>query len=67
MADNNFIPDLVIRGARIGTGKGRNFSGQKRVVNGQVMNSEGNSVALENGTLTVELKANFEAVAVHVK
>ena len=42
MADNNFIPDLVIRGARIGTGKGRNFSGQKRVVNGQVMNSEGN-------------------------
>ena len=33
----------------------------------RVMNSEGNSVALENGTLTVELKANFEAVAVHVK
>lgn len=41
MADN-YIPDLSIRGARIGTGKGRNFSGQKRVVNGQVMNSEGN-------------------------
>lgn len=40
--NDNYIPDLSIRNARIGTGKGRNFSGQKRVVNGQVINSEGN-------------------------
>lgn len=38
---NDFIPDLSIRNANIGTGNGRNFSGQKRVVNGQVVNAEG--------------------------
>ena len=32
----------------------------------RVMCSEGNRVALENGRLTVELKAPFEAVAVHL-
>lgn len=38
---NDYIPDLSIRNARIGTGNGRNFSGAKRVVNGQVVNAEG--------------------------
>ncbi len=32
----------------------------------RVMNSEGNEVLLKDGTLTVELKAPFEAVAVHM-
>lgn len=32
----------------------------------QVMCSEGNSISLENGVLTAELKAPFEAVAVHL-
>ena len=32
----------------------------------RVMCSEGNRVSLENGSLTVELKAPFEAVAVHL-
>ena len=32
----------------------------------QVMCSEGNRVSLEGGKLTVELKAPFEAVAVHI-
>ena len=31
----------------------------------RVMNSEDNRVTMENGKLTVELKASFEAVAVH--
>jgi hypothetical protein len=30
------------------------------------MCSEGNETALEDGVLTVRLKANFEAVAVHL-
>ena len=33
----------------------------------RVMSSEGNRTVLENGMLTVELKANFEAVAVHIQ
>jgi alpha-galactosidase len=32
----------------------------------RVMSSEGNRVALEGGELKVELKAPFEAVAVHL-
>ena len=31
----------------------------------RVMNSEGNCVTLENGKLTAELKAPFEAIAIH--
>ena len=30
------------------------------------MSSENNRITLENGVLTVELKADFEAIAVHV-
>ena len=33
----------------------------------RTMSSEGNRITMENGMLTVELKANFEAVAVHIK
>ena len=32
----------------------------------RVMDSEDNRITLENGELTVELKANFEAIAVHI-
>ena len=32
----------------------------------QMMCSEGNRVSLDGGKLTVELKAPFEAVAVHI-
>ena len=35
----------------------------KRIL--RVMNSEDNKIALENGRLTVELKAPFEAIAIH--
>lgn len=38
---NDYIPDLSIRNANIGTGNGRNFAGKKRVVNGQTVNAEG--------------------------
>ena len=31
----------------------------------RTMHSEGNRVTLENGRLTAELKAGFEAIAVH--
>ena len=31
------------------------------------MKSEGNRISLENGLLTVQLKADFEAIAVHIK
>ena len=33
----------------------------------RAMSSENNRITLENGVLTVELKADFEAIAVHVK
>ncbi len=33
----------------------------------RAMNSENNRITLENGVLAVELKADFEAIAVHVK
>ena len=32
----------------------------------RVLCTEGNEVTLENGKLTVDLRANFEAVAVHL-